>query len=989
MLARLFSTLSISCALFAGVLLPSVVLLAQPTPTGKTYSDPNIGLKLESPASSPLEIRVTDLDRSMEGTVCEFSSARGAQVSINGALLVHQDFSSLADYARVIEEDYKKARNLQSVTLVREQKLDRRPGQWLMRELEVVDFNTKFRCVHIYIQDDADFYTLMMRHNAREDAKLSLDAINAVLASLTVGNIASDGKPLIGDGDDKARPPQAGVAVAGVVYSSLGNERDIYLLKEGDSKPINLTKSPGLDFQPAFSRDGTKIAFVSGRNALDQGVGRLSGIYTMNADGSDVKWIVKDGLAKNPRWSPDGLQIVYQTGTNSEGNDASGTGSFIFIAKSDGSGKLALVETPGWYCREPDWSPDGSRIVFNGWTGKVGEGGLFTIKTDGTDQQLIVPSIRSDCAARLPRWSPDGKQIIFTGRGAMQGDGMANEHPDPFGATMVCNADGTGLRFEHMSDEARPMFLRNGNKIAFMSHHGGDFIRSGNPLDVFVKNVNSVQTVNLTKDVGGVFDYDISPITSDEPLKPKPIPNDIVFSRLGNATSATSGDGTAPGPSADLFVISEDGKTFSNISQTATYYCRETRPSWSPDKKKIAFESNEPYWVDGERAGRFNSIQNIWVMDADGSNKLNLTRYHGIESHPTWSPDGTTIAFQRGGQLCLIDATGGNFRVVKDAPLNRNGKMTWSNDGTMVVYGGDRGAVGLKSTTVNADPPVTDFIKKATATDPDWNPTSMEVAYWGTNTKGNHALIRFNFPGGMNADVIEQVQGSHPSWAPDGYRIAFDQGETGGGSDILIVDIHKPDPKDLINLTAISNLRGRNLHPDWGAGPHMTPKVATKPDVPAGAKVWVLKGGKVQIKNSWGPELPAGWTASDREVTATFELRTGRIGEEQRMEEHSGKLVFQGPPAQLHEGQEVEMSMTVSGSQRTELMGEWLISGKEGDAVGVDCVSINPMDLTDPRPKAGTIKFKVAKAHYDHMVPSVTLTISKNITIRWEYELKK
>ncbi len=71
-------------------------------------------------------------------------------------------------------------------------------------------------------------------------------------------------------------------------------------------------------------------------------------------------------------------------------------------------------------------------------------------------------------------------------------------------------------------------------------------------------------------------------------------------------------------------------------------------PSWSPDGRRIAYTSEQ----DGNR--------DVWVMDADGTNRRPLTRHPGFDGDPGWTPDGTAVLFSTGrfgGQeLAIIPA---------------------------------------------------------------------------------------------------------------------------------------------------------------------------------------------------------------------------------------------------------------------------------------------------------------------------------------------
>ena len=88
-------------------------------------------------------------------------------------------------------------------------------------------------------------------------------------------------------------------------------------------------------------------------------------------------------------------------------------------------------------------------------------------------------------------------------------------------------------------------------------------------------------------------------------------------------------------------------------------------PAWSPDGKKIAFDS--------DRDGNWE----IYVMNADGSNPINLTNNNGVDWYSTWSPDGRKIAFSsnRDGnfQIFVMNADGSN-------PIRLTKNKAWDED---------------------------------------------------------------------------------------------------------------------------------------------------------------------------------------------------------------------------------------------------------------------------------------------------------------------
>jgi len=130
----------------------------------------------------------------------------------------------------------------------------------------------------------------------------------------------------------------------------------------------------------------------------------------------------------------------------------------------------------------------------------------------------------------------------------------------------------------------------------------------------------------------------------------------------------------------DVFVINVDGTGLTNLTHNSTY--QDLRPAWSPDGKKIAFQTNR----DGN--------DEIYVMNADGSNPTRLTSNENSDQAPDWSPDGR-IVFQsdrdRNFEIWAMNADGsGLTQLTYTQGCVRNLDPAWSPDGTTIAFDSDR-----------------------------------------------------------------------------------------------------------------------------------------------------------------------------------------------------------------------------------------------------------------------------------------------------------
>jgi Tol biopolymer transport system component len=200
------------------------------------------------------------------------------------------------------------------------------------------------------------------------------------------------------------------------------------------------------------SNASEKIAFVLGDSNGE------NHIYTMNADGTGVTDLANCFIGEcYPSWSPDGTRIVFQ-------RQEEGVG--IYVMNADGSNIQRLSPTPGQDFR-PSWSPDGSHVIFNRLTnrpilpGQAPEVAIMTMNADGTNTHTILEA--NGTYNLEPQWSPDGSTIVF-----MSGlDGTQQIY--------TMNPDGSHLtKITNIGVSGDPIWSPDGSRISFGSNREGD-----------------------------------------------------------------------------------------------------------------------------------------------------------------------------------------------------------------------------------------------------------------------------------------------------------------------------------------------------------------------------------------------------------------------------------------------------------------------------------------------------------------------------------
>jgi Tol biopolymer transport system component len=188
-----------------------------------------------------------------------------------------------------------------------------------------------------------------------------------------------------------------------IAYESSGLNRYRIFVMNQDGTDQHVvspdTYSGVIDWQPAWSPDGTQIAFASTRptNAAWH-------VWIMNADGTNLHQL-PGGLTQHPVWSPDGSRIA---GDNGNGP--------LLVVNADGTNERQLTTPPAaTYDEAPDWSPDGSSLVFSERSFDGTSSGLYVIGADGSGRRQLTGGAYSDYD---PSWSPAGTSVVFRRRAA-------------------------------------------------------------------------------------------------------------------------------------------------------------------------------------------------------------------------------------------------------------------------------------------------------------------------------------------------------------------------------------------------------------------------------------------------------------------------------------------------------------------------------------------------------------------------------------------
>jgi TolB protein len=301
------------------------------------------------------------------------------------------------------------------------------------------------------------------------------------------------GAPVLAAAMGLAAPGVASAAFPGAngkiayVHTVGMSSASIYSVSANGGTPTNLSQvgsgsATNADFQPAWSADGSHIAFV--RVDMQNCSGQ---IWTMNASGTGQTNVSNDASSANefnPAYGPDGSIVFVRAAAGTFGicsQHGSNEGNLWVRSPNGATHQL----TTAGLDNTPAVSPDGKKIAFTRNPPGAPPSGpphIFVMNANGTGAKDLGPGVK-------PNWSPDGTKIVFAAPGQ---PGQSTGGP-----VTVMNANGTNRRTLNQNGTA-PAWSPDGTKIVYLA-----FVPGSQSSAIAVMNANGSNQHTITSPGSG------------------------------------------------------------------------------------------------------------------------------------------------------------------------------------------------------------------------------------------------------------------------------------------------------------------------------------------------------------------------------------------------------------------------------------------------------------------------------------------------------
>ena len=547
-----------------------------------------------------------------------------------------------------------------------------------------------------------------------------------------------------------------------------------------------LTHDPGLEIDPAISPDGRMVAYAQGL------LGRTHIHLRQVTDGRALD--LTEGLPgahRWPQWSPDGTQILFMAGES------------IFTIPVLGGVAKKVADGPA---TSPAWLPDDRRIIYAMGTLRQPRWGIYVASLDGGEPEKIA----DDFEPHSFQWSQDGSRIVYVSGNpnAVLSNGiLANVGPSTLRSLGTSGGESVDLT-EEENLYLSPTWLPGKNQLLYISNEGGTrdihqlaLNSSGSPGAEPIRLTTGLDalTMSLSAD-GRTLAYSV--LRFEANIWSIPIPTEGTIS-IAEARPVTEGNqviemvGVSPNGSWLVFDSNRRGNQDiyrmalpdGELEQLTSHSADDFGPSWSPDGREIAFHSF--------RSGN----RDIYLMAADGGSVQRLTDDPAQERAPDWSPDGNSLAFRSDEtgreEVWLIsrESRSSSWSAPRQLTFDGGGIPRWSPEGSWIAYNSD-GTLRLISpegggprTLVSRGDGTPD--RPAPFSSAEWSLDGSTVYFRARDAEGTASFWAVPVSGGPSRQLVRFDDPSRRSYRPeyttDGSHFFFTIGRQ--ESDIWMVEL--------------------------------------------------------------------------------------------------------------------------------------------------------------------------------------------------------
>lgn len=397
---------------------------------------------------------------------------------------------------------------------------------------------------------------------------------------------------------------------------------------------LPLISLPGEQSMPAFSPDGSRVAFSWHAPQRSD-----SGIYAVAVGGQSPLRLTRGAADYSPTWTPDGQQVAFLRDQ----------GEQFLIKKTPSSGGIETGIYAG--SRGPldfatgnyglSFSPDAKLLAFSEWNSSA-QAAVITLLSLGDSKTRLLTSPPPGFHDRRPAFSPGGDKVAFV-RSA--GPAYVDE------LFTISLADG---RIRQLTDDHRrifgpPAWSQGGRDIVISSNRAG---------------------------LAGLWRIPVNGGTPQPVSGPGPLAWYPSLAQSGNRLAYEHIDEQQSLWRLELNDPAHARGAASILVSSAKTY--NLAPQFSPDGTKIAFQT--------ERSGKAE----VWVCAANGSAPTQLTGLPGYVGTPRWSPDGRYLAFdyrpRDHSEIDVVDAAGAHPHRIAAFDDADTVIPSWSHDGRWIYF---------------------------------------------------------------------------------------------------------------------------------------------------------------------------------------------------------------------------------------------------------------------------------------------------------------